>query len=188
MDGSVTRWLSDGAGLRAGLTYAPSRFSVHNGEAAANVLGGTGAGRGEPHARLDVWQASATAVFRFPLTLGRLVPYGLAGAGIVHYRTGLHEDLPPEARRRFEKGTWTAPAAVMGIGATLPLQRRNLLMNFELTNHLTPTPLNDEGRGEAFEMNGVPLELHRYASRDTDGIGMTSHLRLTVGITLPVRP
>jgi hypothetical protein len=183
---AVTYWVTDGAGLRGGFSYSPTRFSVHNDDEADVVLG-PGEWERDAYARLDVWQASGALVFRFPVMLGRLVPWGMAGGGIVHYRATEDMELPPEARRRFERGSRSAPAAVLGIGATVPLQRRNLLMNFELTSHITPTPLDDEGSGEFFEMAGVPLRLDRYAGRDSDGIGMTSHYRLTVGLTLPIQ-
>ncbi|CAN5845985.1 hypothetical protein BH23GEM9_BH23GEM9_04350 [soil metagenome] len=184
---SVTRWVSDMTGVRAAVSYAPSRFSVWNAESAQRTLTAMGDSDRDRYASLGVWMASASAVFRLPLRLGRVVPYGLAGGGLVHYRMTGDAELPPEARRRFQDGQWTGPAAFFGLGGTLPLQRRDLLMSFELTNHLSRTPLDDEGRGEWFELSGIPLQLDRYSARDTDGIGMTSNLRLTVGFTLPLR-
>jgi opacity protein-like surface antigen len=187
LGGSLTHWLIDGAGLRVNVSYSPTRFSVHNARDAQRRLDDLGEWDQQPYAKLAVWQASTTAIFRMPVRLGRVVPYGMIGGGLVHYRLTDQTELPPEARRRFDDGTWTAPAAVIGLGAAVPLQRRGLLLNFELTNYITPTPLNDEGSGETFELGGVPLLLDRYAARDSDGIAMTSHLRLTVGVTMPLR-
>jgi hypothetical protein len=187
MGGSATYWLGEAAGVRAALAWAPTRFSVRNAGEAQRVLNERDEAEREPYARLDVWMGSASLVFRLPMSLRRLVPYGIVGGGAVHLRMAEGALVPPEARRRFEGGSWTGPAAVFGLGATLPLQRRNLLMSFELTNHLTPTPLDDQGRGEQFELGGIPFELERDSGRNPDGIGLTNNLRLTLGLTLPLR-
>jgi opacity protein-like surface antigen len=184
--GSVTRWISKGAAVRGGVAYTPSRFTVWNDEFGQRALDAHGDGQTQPSAKLAIWHASGTLVFRLPLHFGRVLPYGIAGAGAVHYRVVDDSEIPPEARRRFADGHWTAPAAVFGLGTTLPLQRNNLLMTFELTNHIVRTPLNDEGTGEWFEISGVPLQLtHERTARDA--IGLTSNLRLTLGLSLPLR-
>jgi opacity protein-like surface antigen len=185
---SVTRWISNNAAVRGGVAYTPSRFTVWNDDLGQRALDAYGDGEARRTAKLGVWHGSATLVFRLPLHLGRVLPYGVAGAGAVHYRVLDNSEIPPEARRRFADGRWTAPAAVFGVGTTLPLQRNNLLMTFELTNHLVRTPLNDEGAGEWFEISGVPLQLTHEPRTAGDAIGVTSNLRLTVGLSLPVRP
>ncbi|HSJ05529.1 MAG TPA: hypothetical protein VK936_02430, partial [Longimicrobiales bacterium] len=113
--------------------------------------------------------------------------YGIAGAGIVEYRAGGDAELPPEARDRFDGGRWRSAAAVFGVGAGFPLDRGGMLMSFELTNHLTRIPLDDDGRGEWFEFAGAPVQLERDSERGTDGIGLASNLRLTVGLAVPIR-
>jgi opacity protein-like surface antigen len=184
---SVTRWISKGAALRAGVAYTPSRFTVWNDQFGQKALDAYGDGKAQPSAKLGVWHASGTLVFRLPLHFGRVLPYGIAGAGAVHYRVMDDSEIPPEARRRFADGQWTAPAAVFGIGTTLPLQRNNLLMTFELTNHIVRTPLNDDGAGEWFEISGVPLQLTHDSRTARDAIGLTSNVRLTLGLSLPLR-
>jgi hypothetical protein len=184
----ATYWGGTSWGVRLAGAYVPTRFSVHTREQALRVLAADPES-GEPrYASLGISMADVAIVFRFPHSLGRIVPYGVAGVGVVHYRVRGDEDLPAEARAGFADGGRTSPAAVFGLGAVLPLQRNNLLLSFELTNHLARTPLDDAGRGEPFDVGGVPMQLADDGpSADTDGIGMASNLRLSVGLTMPVR-
>lgn len=184
---SVTYWVGGTYGLRASVSYAPSAFSVWNDASAQRVLDQRNGGERERYSRLGIWFADATAIYRLPVRLGAIMPYGLAGAGLVEYRRGGEEAPPPEAAARFAEGRWRSAAAVFGVGAAVPLQRYDMLLNFELTNHLTRTPLNEEARGEWVELGGVPVQLDREADRGDDGIGATSHLRLVIGLTLPLR-
>jgi hypothetical protein len=183
---SSTYWLVDGWGVRAAAAYTPTRFSVWNEQQGQRALDDIDEER-PTYARLGSWSASAAGVFRLPLSLGRVVPYGILGGGVVQHRVTDREELPPEARERFAGGEWVGAAAVFGAGSVIPLQRNNLLLTFELTNYLTRTPLNDEGLGTWFELAGVPLQLEPDPARGRDGIGLTSNLRLTLGLTLPLR-
>lgn len=184
--GAITWWVVSGAGVRASVSYSPTRFSVWNENRAQRALDEVN-GAPQSYAKLETWMGSASAVFRFPFTMGRVVPYGIAGAGVVSYRLADDEEVPPEARARFAGGSWTGPAVNFGVGSAIPLERHNLLLTFELTNYLSRTPLDDEGLGEAFEISGVPLHLAADPGRGSDGIGTTNHLRLTIGLTLPLR-
>jgi hypothetical protein len=179
-------WVRDGWGVRVAGSYSPTRFSVWNEQHAQITLDEFGGGR-QAYAKLHSWTASATALFRFPFTLGRVVPYGIVGGGVVGYRLADGEEVPPEARSGFAGGEWTGPAAVFGVGSAIPLQRHDLLLHFELTNHLSRTPLDDAGPGERFHIGDMPLDLAAEPGQGRDGIDTTHHLRLTVGITLPVR-
>jgi hypothetical protein len=185
--GSISYWILDGWGVRAGMSYSPSGFAVWNEARAQRLLDERMQGERPAYAGLSVWYADAAVLFRLPFTFQRVVPYGLAGGGLVEYRPARDEELPPEARDRFAHGRWRAPAALFGIGAVAALQYHNLMLNAELSNHLVRTPLDDAGRGEWFELGGVPVQLLHDPRRGGDGIGTTSNLRLTVGITLPLR-
>jgi hypothetical protein len=183
----LTYWIRDGWGLRAGAAYAPSGFSVRNDARAQQVLDARTGDVREADASLAMWFADAALVFRLPASVGRVVPYGIAGGGIVEYRAGSNAELPPEARARFGGGRWRSAAAVFGVGAAFPLDRGGMLMSFELKNHVTRTPLDDDGRGEWFEFAGAPVQIERDPERGTDGIGLASNLRLTVGLSVPLR-
>jgi uncharacterized protein YjeT (DUF2065 family) len=183
---SVTWWIRNGWGIRAAGSYTPTRFSVWNEEHGQKALDDGGATR-PTYAKLATWTAAANVVFRFPRTLARVVPYGIVGAGMVQHRIVDDEELPPEARSAFADRQWRAPAGVFGVGAVVPLQRNNLLLTFELTNHLTEAPLRGNGTGERFELAGHELELVEDDDRGRDDVSLTNYLRLTIGLTLPVR-
>lgn len=188
----VSYWIGNGWGLRAGLSYVPSSFTVWNDDAARRMLAAgspdSDATEDPSYASLDVWMANASVVFRFPRSFGRVVPYGLAGAGLIRYGVSGDAAIPPEARGRFEQGDYQTAAGMFGIGATIPLQRNNLLMSFELTNHLSRTPLGNGNTGETFELNGVLMEIGPGGGMSgEDDVGLTSHVRLALGLTLPVR-
>jgi hypothetical protein len=185
---SVSYWLLDGWGLRGSLSYSPTRFSVWNEAHAQHVFDQFGTEDETTYARLGSWTASTTAVFRFPFSIGRVVPYGMVGAGVVHYRLADREEVPAEARQKFSDGQWSGAAAVFGIGSAIPLQRYGLLMTFELTNHLARTPLDDEGVGEWFEFGGTHMQIEHDPARGNDGVVTTNNLRLTLGLTLPLGP
>lgn len=180
-------WILDGVGIRGGLAWVPSGFTVWNEAPASGEPGQDPSGAGARYASLNIWLASASAVLRLPLSFGRVVPYGLIGGGVIRYQASDDATLPPEARDRFEDGEWQMPTALIGVGAAIPLQRRNLLLSFELTNHLSRPPL--QGRdGEVFELSGVQMQLDPDPGvRRSEEIGLTSHLRLSMGLTLPVR-
>jgi hypothetical protein len=179
--GSITWWAGDGWGIRIAGSYAPTRFSVWNGDGGVAIPQDR-----DSYARLQTWTGTTSAVFRLPFTMGRLVPYGFAGGGVVHHALGDREEVPPEAEAPFAGGSWTGAAALLGAGLVIPLQRRDMLMHFELSNHLTRTPLG--GSNPAGEVR--PADHPRPApgaGPDADDVSITHFLRLTVGLTLPVR-
>lgn len=183
--GSATYWFRRDLGIRASGAYVPTRFSVWNDESAERMMDVDPLDEEASAAALGAWLGSVTVAFRFPHSFGRVMPYGLVGAGAVHYRLRDGNELPPEARGPFQNGSHTSPAGVFGVGAVIPLQWDGLLLNFELTNHLARTPLRDGAYGEEFEMGEVPVQLApRGESGESGEIGLTSNLRLTLGITL----
>jgi len=187
--GWASYWISETWAVRAGLSYVPSTFTVWNEDAAARSNESLLAGDGEEatYASLGVWLANAVVVFRFPRSFGRVAPYGLAGAGVVRYHAGRDADLPPEAEPQFAGGDLQNVAGVFGIGATIPLQRRNLLLSFELTNHLARSPLQGPDGNGTFELGGELMQLTEGGGAGDVEVGLTSHVRLAVGLTLPLR-
>ena len=182
-------WLGHGWGIRAGIGYVPSAFDVWNEESARRVLEPSQPGvMAEPrHSSLDIWMANAAVVFRFPRSFGRVVPYGIVGGGVIRYSASDDASLPPEARSNFADGVRQVPAGLLGIGATIPLQRRNLLLSFELTDHISRPPFSG-AEGQVFEISGVPLLMDPDdGAGASDNVGLTSHVRLSLGLTLPLR-
>lgn len=182
---TATYWVGTGWGVRLGGAFVPTRFSVWNEETAELRLAPTSLDEEPMHASLGVWLGNAAITFRFPRSFGRVVPFGVVGAGAVHYSLRDDNNLPEEARTQFDGGSRTMPAALLGIGATLPLEREGLLLNFELTNHLSRSPLDSARGSEPFDISGVVVELAPGSDASgLHGTGMMSNLRLTVGLTM----
>lgn len=187
--GWISYWIGKGWGVRAAMSYVPSSFSVWNDETAQRALDDIAPESDAPHyASLGILMANASAVFRFPRSFGRVAPYAMVGGGVIRYRASSDAELPPEARGRFDDGSWQTGAAMFGVGAAIPLQRKNLLMSFEITNHLAKTPLGDYSAGQVFDLSGVSMQLDPDTELSGENrVGLTSHLRLALGLTLPLR-
>ncbi len=178
--GAVTYWLGRRWGVRLHASYAPSRFEVRSAESYTMVE--EQREQGEPSlSRLDVWMYDADVLFRLPLSVGRVQPYGLVGAGGVEYqlRTSDGEVVPEEVDLAFSGGRKRRFAGVVGVGALVPLERHRLLLNFELTNHVTRTPLYEDALPD--------LALDPESEHRIDEVGYTSSVRLMLGLTVPLR-
>jgi hypothetical protein len=78
--------------------------------------------------------------------------------------------------------------AVLGVGGVIPLQRKHLLRAFDLTDHLTRTPLSDAVTTTSVAATGNVMTTRAEGMEDSrDGISLTSNMRLTVGLTIPLR-
>lgn len=183
LGGNVTRWVGAHYGLRAGLSWVPTAFVVRHQAAGA----GAAARNDEAeYSGLRIWMADAALVFRPPVTFGRVATYGLIGVSRIRYRPVEGGTLPPEAGAAFARDGGSAWGGVFGIGAAVPLQRRDLLLTFELTNHVTRAPLAGAG-GDTVEVNGTPFRLQADDDMDAGSARLSNHLRLMVGVTLPIR-
>lgn len=182
-------WIGRRLGVRAGMTYTPTRFRVWNDETAQQALDAHDPNAVDPmYASLAIWALHGAALYRFPHSFGRVAPYALLGGGWMWYRSDAGEELPPEARTSFATGRVERGAGVAGLGAAIPLQRGNLLMTFELTDHIARAPLAEQDAGEMFELGGVSMQIDPDPGpSSSDHVGLTHHLRLAFGLTLPIR-
>jgi hypothetical protein len=176
--GTVTYWIGRYWGVRAHGSYSPSRF----------VQRTPGEAMGEEqalYAPLGVFMVDGDVLFRAPIVFGRVAPYGLLGAGLVEYRAdpGTDHPLPAEAEETFEGDRQGRFAAVMGVGAVIPLDRRPLHLTFELSNHVTRSPVGAPSTGRVGE--GAIIDPDGWRD-DDDGSGLTSHVRLMIGVSLPI--
>jgi hypothetical protein len=170
---SLAVWLSSSLALQIDGSYTPTRFRVSNDLLETDAFDPDST----QYARLDLWNATGNVLLRPVVSFGRLAPYAILGAGIIRYQVRDDPSLiPPEAQARFDGGGRTQFLAVLGAGGLIPLQRKRLLLSFDITDHLTQTPLADRAR--------TTPEGRTYG---TDGITLTSNVRLTVGLTIPLR-
>jgi hypothetical protein len=175
---TATYWISRYWGIRAHGSYAPTRF----------VLRTPTEEMGEEQAlysSLRVYMLDGDVVFRAPIVLGRVAPYGLVGAGTVIYRAdpGTDDPLPAEVVQTFDGDRQRRFAGVMGVGAVIPLDRHSFHLTFELTNHVTRSPVEAPQGGSREE--GVLIDPDGWGG-DDDGAGLTSHVRLMIGVSLPI--
>ena len=177
---SIGYWAGANWGARVGLSWSPSNFTVaHEDDTDAGLIDSADAT--ENYASLAVWGADLSMLFRFPRDFGRVQPYGIVGGGVVRYEHGRDAEVPAEARDMFDGGASTHAAALLGLGAMIPLQRNNLVLSFELTDRLNRSPL----AGNARTLNDEGVDLDTTPARE--GGDITNQLRLTVGLTLPLR-
>ena len=174
-------WAGRNWGVRAGVSWSPSNFTVAHGEAGDTALAPLSGESSENYASLTVWGADLSMQFRFPRHFGRVQPYGIVGGGAVHYTHGSDAEVPAEALDSFEGRARTQAAALVGLGAMIPLQRHDLLLSFELTDRLSRSPLADNARLHADE--GVQLD----TAPSREGGDITNQLRLVIALTLPLR-
>jgi hypothetical protein len=178
---ALTMWLSSSFAVSVQGTYVPTRFSVVN--EGTELEGSLGLGDTTRYARLDIWLADASIVVRPPLDLGRVHPYVTVGGGVARFHVRDNRAMiPPEAVDAFSPGDRTQGTAMVGIGAVIPLQRDRLLLAFHLTDHLIRSPI--EADPETFDEEGAVVESR---SDDQGGIAVSSIVRLTVGLTIPLR-
>jgi hypothetical protein len=184
-------WFSESWGFRLRGGFSPTRFTVSVSEReAAEIPTDTTLVPRAPFVRLTIWTFDATALFRIPVTpRGRVAPYALAGGGVLRYIAGEKGPVPPETRNVFDNGTnITRGAGVLGLGAIVPLQRRNLALTFELTDHIGSTPVKRPAAGTLAE--GQNLRIVTSATNDPAGggrVSLTHNLGLLLGLTWLVR-
>lgn len=176
---AVTAWLGRHVALRVQGAWAPTRFELRSSET-YTTLGESAEDEAPPLSRLHVWMYDLDMLFRLPLSLGRVEPYAVAGVGAIEYRLQTADDevVPEPARMAFDGGRQRRFAGVLGLGAVIPLERHGLLLNFELSSHITRTPLSEDA---------VPgLVEDPEADSRVDEVGYTSGVRLMLGLTIPL--
>lgn len=176
---AVSYWFNSRVGARLYAGFAPSRFVERSLE--TYQVAPLAAGEEPRLSRVDVWMADADLLVRLPFSFGRVEPYAIIGAGAIDYRlrTADDETVPPEVEMAFDGRSERQLAGVLGIGAVVPLERHGLLLNFELGNHISRTPLYQKNTPE--QLLADPESGERI-----DEVGYTMNLRLMLGLTIPL--
>jgi hypothetical protein len=181
----VVTWFSPHLGARVHGSWLPTRFDVKydpTGTRYMRLRNGTA----PDWKRLHFWTLDASVLIRPSFSIGRFAPYAILGGGMASYQVRGEGELPPEARSAFASGSRSTWMIVGGLGAVVPLQRRGLLLSFALTDHVTPTPLNDEGGGEVYQEGDLTIRVADPRETGSDGVSLTGNFRLMVGLTLPL--
>ena len=139
-------WITPSWGWRAQAGFIPTRFEVIlNQRAAVDLPVEALLADSARYSNLRIWTSDLQLVFRIPVTPGgRVAPYAFAGGGVIRYEAAGNEPLPPEAEPAFDRGRPTEVRTVFGLGALVPLERRGLRLNFELSDRLVRTPVRGE--------------------------------------------
>jgi hypothetical protein len=156
-------WPNRNWGLRLAGTYAPTRFETIMRSSHEDFLG-TAADTGRL-AGLDVTTADVQLMFRLPTIKNRVLLYGMMGGGVARYETRGGEPVPDEAAADLGGGPQTHPAGMFGLGAMLPFRNRAFRLHFELTDHVSETPIA--------RVDGV----------DEDPVELTNSVRFTIGVS-----
>jgi hypothetical protein len=185
---ALTAWLSPLAAIQLAGAFTPTRFRVTN-DATQPGIDIFGAADTTRYARLDLWTADASLILRPPLSLGRVYPYAVLGGGVVRYQAHPGDALlPPEARDAFARGHRTQWSGVLGAGAVIPLQRNHFLLSFGMSAHISESPLSDDRSRAAYEDGNETLILRPDGEAEgSDGIALTTAIRLTTGLVIPLR-
>jgi hypothetical protein len=185
----ISFWPTRNWGLRAHASWAPSRFETVMKEADAEYAGvPTTSAESQALARLNIVSTELQMLFRLPTIKNRVMMYGILGGGLARYsvQSG-DEPVPPEAEGDFEGGVKVRPAGVVGLGAMLPLRNRAFRMHFELTNHMSATPL-EGGDGETIVTEEGTIELlPRDEPAGERRVTLVSGVRFVVGLSFSPR-
>ena len=181
-------WPSRNWGLRVHASYAPSRFETIMTEGDAEYAGMPTASDGERLAALSIVSGDLHALFRMPTIKNRVMLYGILGGGLARYSvTSADDPVPPEAEGDFEGGVKVRPAAVLGLGAMLPLRNRSFRMHFELTNHISATPL-EGGDTQTYQDGDGSVEfLPRDEPAGERRVTVVNGVRFVVGLSYSPR-
>jgi hypothetical protein len=180
----VAYWPSRNWGLRVHGTWSPTRFQTLMKESEAEFAGMAPSSDDEARlAGLSVMTGDLQVLFRLPTIKNRIMPYGILGGGIAAYQVQGPDPVPAEADGEFEGGTKLRPAGIFGVGAMLPLSNRAFRLHFELTDHLTGTPIRG---GEAVQAE-TPDATFEFDPQDPPAgetrVRVTNSVRFMVGLS-----
>jgi hypothetical protein len=174
---SAGYWFSQWWGIRIQAGVAPSSLEISVSDRETDGIPFDSILNGSDFGSLNVWTYDAGVLVRLPFTpRGRVAPYGFLGASRVEFQASTVQQLPPEAGS-FEGGRVVRPAAVISLGALVPLQRENLALAFELSSHVMKTPSE---RLRPTLLGGETVEIVVGAG---ESVRVHTHFKLLVGLT-----
>ncbi|MEX2280975.1 MAG: hypothetical protein WEE89_00640 [Gemmatimonadota bacterium] len=185
---SAAYWFNPYWGVRTQAAFTPSRLEIavsqretHDIPIDAEVTGPSRYGA------FRVWTYDANLLFRAPVTpRGRVALYGFVGGGVVKYEVSVEQGLPPEAVQAFaDQESKTQPVGVLGIGAMVPLHRKSLGLSFELSDHISRTPVQGSPESSIVGVNRVQVTTGEETGPSR--VQLINHVRILVGLTWRAR-
>lgn len=187
---SGTYWFGDW-GIRSQLGYAASSLEVRMDEEAEALIGEheRNGSLSEFH-DLGVYVADLGVAFRLPIALGPVLPYASASIGAVSYEISSAGPDHTELLGNLAAGRRIKPAVGFAAGAFVPLQMNDFALFFELSNHVTPTPVAEGSPEDGLRSRTLEARLvGRDAPQDADApsrVGMTSNVRFVAGFAFSI--
>lgn len=143
-------WPTRNWGIRAQGTLMPTRFEEI--EPAFQMQADS-----ITYAPLTIESYQVQANFRMPTIRNRIMPYGIAGGGVMRFKATrrLDQPLPKEAVADFGGGTRQSPSASFGLGARVQSRDNGWALNFELVDQIARSPMDDVPGNQVRYMNAA---------------------------------
>lgn len=164
----VSYWLRNWLGLRLQGSYAPGEFQLRMREERRDSLLGPDAGPSDLRfSDVSAYTYAGAAVLNLPLATGRTQPYALLGAGAVSY--GADEQDARGLEAAFEgSDRSTRVAGLAGLGLRVPLREGSVALTFELTDHVSRTPVPGDDDRLLLDTEGFDV-FNRHHPEDSEG-------------------
>ncbi len=179
----LTWWSRRGWGLRLEGAYAPSRLEVRLDAPMREGLSAQEAPRGPPtFGDVGVWTASGLALFRLPIALGPILPYGRVGIALIRDHISDVTNSVSSAELTMDG---MRVGGDIGLGARVPLRRSDLGLYFEISDLFSRTPIDAAPSGEVLRSDALVVERAQAASEGAPTrVRMTNQLRIVAGLSL----
>jgi len=188
---NLTAWFTPWLGARLHFGYAPATFEVRlTEEDREDVLGDASGYQALSYSDMSVFTISGAAVLVLPIPSTRVAPYVLVGAGGSLFTA---DDRGAQGLDSAFAGHDVAMrgAGVAGIGVTIPLTAARVSLSFELTDHMTVTPIEaNDGRvllddAQLRVVNRVHASVADASARYIHAIGIAAGLSFAIGGSPP---
>lgn len=180
----LTLWFSDWVGTRLHLGYAPSSFEVRlTEEDRVEVLGDESDYQRLDYSDMSIFTAGGAAVLALPIRSSRgVAPYVLLGGGGTLYAADERGARGLDAAFDGESIA-IAFAAVAGLGVKIPLASARISLSFEITDHVTPTPVPGDDDRILLETGDLRVTNRLHAMADDTETAYVHAVAVAAGLT-----
>lgn len=180
--GEATYWFREWLGLRLQAAYVPSEFELRMQEADRDSLLGPTSGPNELRfSGVSIYNYDLLAVLS-PVIGSRTHPYLLVGGGassfIADSKGAAGLDSVFSGARQSTSGS-----ALLGAGLRVPLKGGRVALSFELTNHLTRSPVPGKTGRELLDDGMVRVVDTPHPAAQDDNAYWLYHVSFFAGLT-----